>query len=97
MIGDVITMQIQSDYQHSLSKGSGECVQERGKIASLLAAVETAKRAANESLRRAQSAPLPHIADNTVFIALFDRHLSDREVLFSKIRQLDDAKASLRT
>lgn len=89
-------MQIQSDYQHSLSKGYGECMQGRGTVASLLAAVEAAKQAANESLRRAQSAPLPHVADNTTFIALFERHLSDRETLFSKIRQLDDAKVSLR-
>lgn len=89
-------MQNQSDNQHSLSKAYGECMQERGTIASLLAAVEAAKQAANESLRRAQLAPLPHVADNTTFIALFERHLSDRETLFSSIRQLDDAKAFLR-
>ncbi|MEJ5086780.1 hypothetical protein [Brucella pseudogrignonensis] len=87
-------MQTQSDYQHSSSSGYGE--QARGTIASLLAAVEIAKQTANESLRRAQSAPLPHIADNTIFISLFERHLSDREALFSRIRQLDDAKASFR-
>lgn len=89
-------MQTRSDYQHSLSSGYGEGAQARGTIASLLAAVEIAKQTANESLRRAQSAPLPHIADNTIFIALFERHLSDREALFSRIRQLDDAKASFR-
>ncbi|ASV83514.1 hypothetical protein CES85_4294 [Ochrobactrum quorumnocens] len=89
-------MQAQSDYQHSSSPSYAESGRARGTIASLLAAVESAKQEANESLRRAQSAPLPHIADNTIFIALFERHLSDREILFSKIRQLDDAKASLR-
>lgn len=89
-------MQAQSDYPPSSSPSYTENGKSRGTIGSLLAAVETAKQTANESLRRAQSAPLPHIADNTIFIALFDRHLSDRELLFSKIRQLDDAKASLR-
>ncbi|MFD1198102.1 hypothetical protein ACFQ3K_07215 [Brucella gallinifaecis] len=96
LIGDVITMQTQSDYQHSLSKGYGQCLKDRGTIASLLTAVEVAKQAANDSLRRAQSAPLPHVADNTTFIALFERHLLDRESLFSSIRQLDDARASFR-
>ncbi|MFC7067627.1 hypothetical protein [Brucella rhizosphaerae] len=89
-------MQAQSDYPHSSSPSYTENGKSRGTIGSLLADVETAKQTANESLRRAQSAPLPHIADNTIFIALFDRHLSDRELLFSKIRQLDDAKALLR-
>lgn len=79
-------MQAQSDYSHSSSPSYTENGKSRGTIGSLLAAVETAKQTANESLRRAQSAPLPHIADNTIFIALFDRHLSDRELLFSKIR-----------
>ncbi|MBJ6133910.1 hypothetical protein JAU75_13770 [Ochrobactrum sp. Q0168] len=86
-------MQAQSNYQHSSSSAHCENAKEQGTIASLLAAVEMAKQTANESLRRAQSAPLPHIADNTTFIALFERHLSDRETLFSRIRQLDDAKA----
>jgi len=88
-------MQVRSDHQQSLSSGSDKRGSDQGAIASILAAVEAAKHAANDSLSRAQSAPLPHIADNIMFITLFERHLSDREVLFSRLRQLDDAKATL--
>lgn len=85
-------MQTHSDYQYSSSSDRGETARKLSAIASLKAAVELAKQTANESLRRAQSAPLPHIADNSIFIALYDRHLSDREALFSRIRELDDAR-----
>ena len=88
-------MQVQSNTKHSLSSSSEKRGSDQGTIASILAAVEAAKHAANDSLSRAQSVPLPHIADNIMFITLFERHLSDREVLFSRLRQLDDAKATL--
>lgn len=61
-----------------------------------LAAVRAAKRAADESLRRAQEAPGPHVTTNSIFVALYDAHLRDREALFSALRDLDEARAALR-
>ncbi|MCO5159288.1 MAG: hypothetical protein M9945_21535 [Aquamicrobium sp.] len=61
-----------------------------------LAAVRAAKRAADESLRRAQEAPGPHVTTNSIFVALYDAHLRDREALFSALRGLDEARAALR-
>lgn len=60
-------------------------------------AVRKAKRAADESLQRAQEAPEPHATTNTIFIALYEAHLRDRETLFSAMRRLDEAQAALRT
>lgn len=61
-----------------------------------LAAVHAAKRAADESLRRAQEAPGPHVTTNSIFVALYEAHLRDRETLFSALRGLDEARAALR-
>lgn len=61
-----------------------------------LAAVRSAKRAADESLRRAQEAPGPHVTTNSIFVALYDAHLRDREALFSALRDLDEVRAALR-
>lgn len=58
--------------------------------------VRKAKRAADESLRRAQEAPEPHVSTNTVFVALWDEHMRDREALFAALRRLDDAREELR-
>ncbi|MCP8897436.1 hypothetical protein KYK29_21130 [Shinella daejeonensis] len=51
-----------------------------------------AKRAADESMRRAQDVPEPHSTDNTIFIALWEAHLADREALFDAMRRLDRAR-----
>lgn len=58
--------------------------------------VRAAKRAADESLRRAQEAPGPHVTTNSIFVALYEAHLRDRESLFSALRGLDEARAALR-
>ncbi|CAM5489560.1 hypothetical protein MAUB1S_08201 [Mycolicibacterium aubagnense] len=57
-----------------------------------LSRLHQAKRMADESLRRAQEAPGPHTSDNSIFVALWEAHLSDRELLFSAMRQLDHAR-----
>jgi len=63
-----------------------------GRLQELLAKVEDAKRKANNSLRRAQSAPEPHVTTNSIFVSLYEEHLRDRESLFSSLRQLDDMR-----
>lgn len=65
-------------------------------VAALTSKVRTAKRTADESLRRALDAPEPHETTNTIFVALWEAHLHDREMLFSTMRDLDDARAELR-
>jgi hypothetical protein len=65
-------------------------------VETLTSQVRTARRAADESLRRALDAPEPHETTNTVFVALWEAHLRDREMLFSTMRDLDDARAELR-
>lgn len=62
-----------------------------------LSQLHRAKRAADESLRRAQDAPEPHTTDNSVFVALWEAHLGDREALFSAMRQFDDTREALRS
>lgn len=62
-----------------------------------LSLLRTAKRAADESLRRAQDAPEPHTSDNSIFVALWEAHLADREALFAAMRRLDDARLALRS
>ena len=65
-------------------------------VEALLSDVREAKRAADRSLRRAQEAPEPHVTTNTIFVALYEAHLSDREALFAAMRRLDEARESLR-
>jgi hypothetical protein len=54
--------------------------------------VDKAKRAADISLDRAKTAPKPHEITNPVFVALFDAHQRDREVLFAAMRALEAAR-----
>ncbi|MCG7509057.1 hypothetical protein [Mesorhizobium retamae] len=60
-----------------------------------LSRLHQAKRIADESLRRAQDAPGPHTSENAIFVALWESHLGDREMLFSAMRQLDHARQAL--
>lgn len=62
----------------------------------LLSEVREAKHAADRSLLRAQEAPEPHVTTNTIFVALYEAHLSDREALFATMRRLDEAREALR-
>lgn len=55
-----------------------------------------AKRAADDSLRRAQEAPEPHATTNSIFVSLYEEHLRDREALFEAMRRLDEAQQALR-
>ncbi|WP_295813675.1 hypothetical protein [uncultured Nitratireductor sp.] len=71
----------------------------RGKllrVERLRSKVEAAKRAASDSLARANEAPGPHDTENTIFVALFDAHCRDRETLFETMRELDEACCELR-
>jgi hypothetical protein len=56
--------------------------------------VEQAKRAADLSLDRAKAAPKPHEITNPAFVALFEAHQRDREVLFAAMRALDAARSA---
>ncbi len=60
-----------------------------------LSAVRRAKRAADDSLRRAQDAPQPHVTTNSIFVALWEAHLGDWEALFAAMRLLDEAREAL--
>ncbi|MEO5758280.1 MAG: hypothetical protein ABIQ51_15630 [Mesorhizobium sp.] len=55
-------------------------------------AVRKAKRAAHDSLARANDAPGPHETTNTIFVGLYEAHLRDREAMFAAMRQLDMAR-----
>ena len=62
----------------------------------VLSAVEAAKQrvavarlAADNSLDRAKAAPKPHEITNPAFVALFEAHQRDREVLFEAMRALE--------
>ncbi len=59
--------------------------------------VEEAKRAADRSLDRAKAAPKPHEMTNPAFVALFEAHQRDREVLFAAMRALDAARSAAET
>ncbi|QND52850.1 hypothetical protein HB779_13745 [Phyllobacterium sp. 628] len=59
--------------------------------------VEKARRAADDSLNRAKSAPKPHEITNPAFVALFEAHQRDREVLFAAMRTFDRAQESLQS
>ncbi len=59
--------------------------------------VEKARRAADDSLNRAKAAPKPHEITNPAFVALFEAHQHDREVLFAAMRALDRAQDTLRS
>ncbi|MBR2688902.1 MAG: hypothetical protein IKE42_13710 [Aquamicrobium sp.] len=77
---------------------TGELNPLRESVAALdasLSRLHRAKRSADESLRRAQDAPGPHTSDNSIFVALWETHLADRELLFSAMRQLDRARQAL--
>lgn len=65
-------------------------------VEALTSQIRKAKRAADESLRRALDAPEPHETTNTIFVALWETHLRDREALFAVMRRLDDAREELR-
>ncbi len=62
----------------------------------LTARMRTAKQTADETLRRALDAPEPHETTNTIFVALREAHLHDREILFAAMRCLDEARKELR-
>lgn len=66
-----------------------------GRVEALMALVSRAKRAADESLSRANDAPQPHETSNTIFVALYEAHWRDREALFEAMRQLDVAREAL--
>jgi hypothetical protein len=51
--------------------------------------VDAARLAADNSLLRAKAAPKPHEITNPAFIALFEAHQRDREVLFAAMRALE--------
>lgn len=65
-------------------------------VETLTSQVRTTKRAADESLRRVLDAPEPHVSTNTIFVALLEGHLRDREALFAAMRRLDEAREELR-
>jgi len=65
-------------------------------VESLAAQVHAARRTADETLRRALEAPGPHETTNTIFVALWEAHLHDREALFAAMRRLDAAREDLR-
>ncbi len=56
--------------------------------------VEEAKHAADHSLMRAKAAPKPHEITNPAFVALFEAHQRDREVLFAAMRALEAARSA---
>ncbi len=51
--------------------------------------VDAARRAADNSLDRAKAAPKPHEISNPAFVALFEAHQRDREMLFEAMRALE--------
>lgn len=62
----------------------------------VLSAIEVAKQrvaaarlAADNSLDRAKAAPKPHEITNPAFVALFEAHQRDREMLFEAMRALE--------
>jgi hypothetical protein len=59
--------------------------------------VDKARRAADESLNKAKAAPKPHEITNPAFVALFEAHQHDREVLFAAMRTLDRMQEVLRS
>lgn len=67
------------------------------RVEALQVQVHAARTAAADSLERLNTAPRPEIGDGSAFMTLLDRHRSDREALFEAMRQLDAARASLRT
>ncbi|WEX08228.1 hypothetical protein [Chelativorans sp. AA-79] len=58
--------------------------------------LDEAKRAAAESLRRANEAPGPLDTTSGAFAVLYEAHLQDREVLFALMRRFDEARDALR-
>lgn len=56
--------------------------------------VALARAAADISLLRATAAPKPHEITNPAFVALFEAHQRDREVLFAAMRTLESARSA---
>lgn len=87
-----------SSLEHGASDPESSRHRERFAVVEASAyAVRRAKRAADESLRRAQDAPEPHVTTNSIFVALWEAHLGDREALFAAMRRLDEAREALRS
>ena len=86
---------------HDVSSSPDRKVHRRAKCLSAIDAaqqrVEEAKRAADHSLDRAKAAPKPHEITNPAFVALFEAHQRDREVLFAAMRALDAARSAAET
>ncbi|MDR6635046.1 hypothetical protein J2X72_003858 [Phyllobacterium sp. 1468] len=55
--------------------------------------VVAARRTADNSLDRAKAAPKPHEISNPAFVALFEAHQRDREMLFEAMRALEKAQS----
>jgi len=67
----------------------------RADVDASLARLHAAKRAADESLRRVQDVPGPHMTENTAFVMLWEAHLDDRETLLHATQRLDASLARL--
>lgn len=78
------------------AEGSSRHREQFAALEASLSQLRRAKRAAGESLRRVQDAPEPHETTNTIFVALWEAHLRDREALFTAMRQFEDAREALR-
>ncbi|WP_131922407.1 hypothetical protein [Aminobacter aminovorans] len=65
-------------------------------VEALGARVRRARRQADLSLKRVNSAPEPHSAGNAVFAVELERHRADRETMFEAMRKLDAARQALR-
>ena len=65
-------------------------------VEALGALVRRAKRTADLSLRRVNTAPEPHNAGNAVFAVELERHRRDRETMFEAMRKLETARQALR-
>ncbi|WP_395446502.1 hypothetical protein ACHMW7_00555 (plasmid) [Aminobacter sp. UC22_36] len=65
-------------------------------VEALGALVRRAKRTADLSLRRVNTAPGPHNAGNGAFAVELERHRRDRETMFEAMRKLEAARQALR-
>lgn len=67
-----------------------------GRVEALKLQVDSARRAANDSLGRLNALPQPEVGESTLFVAALDIHRRDREALFEAMRQLETAREVLR-
>ncbi|MGH6860684.1 MAG: hypothetical protein ACRECY_10530 [Phyllobacterium sp.] len=78
------------------TRRAGDSADRRRQAASRIDAakqlVEVARATADSSLLRAKAAPRPHEIGNPAFVALFEAHQRDREVLFAAMRTLEVAR-----